>query len=252
MPVPTTSRHFKINKEYPAMFIYKQPQYCVYLTVYYGNKLPLFYIGSTLIEHIKQGYHGSVKSKKYKETYRKELLENKNLFKTIIISKYYSRKYAMFRERKLQEKLNVVQSEMYMNMSIAKDFGWFGMKAKGVDSPVYGKKWKKTPEQIQNSRVSIKKAFSKLEHKEKMSKLRKNKVPKSKEQIQEKIKFYKEILQLYVSKPELNIKYNYIAQNGKLITYERAFAKQYCNKFNLTCNGLYNIITKDNLIKKMI
>jgi hypothetical protein len=234
------------------MFIYKQPQYCIYLTVYYGNKLPPFYIGSTLIKYIENGYHGSVKSKKYKETYRKELLENRHLFKTIIIEKYYSRKYAMFKERKLQEKLNVVQSEMYMNMSVAKDFGWFGMKVKGVHNPVYGKRWKKTPEQIENNKLASKKAFSKPEHKEKMSKIRKNKVPKSKKQIQERIKIYKEILQLYESKPQLNTQYNYVRQNGKLMTYERAFAKEYCEKYNLSCNGLHNIITKDNLIKKML
>jgi hypothetical protein len=234
------------------MFIYKQPQYCIYLTVYYGNKLPPFYIGSTLIKYIANGYYGSVKSKKYKETYKKELLENRHLFKTIIIKKYYSRKYAMFRERKLQEKLNVVQSEMYMNMSIAKDFGWFGMKVKGIHNPVYGKRWKKTPEQIENNKLASKKSFNKPEYKEKMSKLRKNKVPKSKKQIQEKIKLYREILQLYKSKPQLNIQYNYVRQNGKLMTYERAFAKEYCEKYNLSCNGLHNIITKNNLIKKML
>jgi hypothetical protein len=252
MPVPTTSRHFRIKKEYPAMFIYKQPQYCVYLTVYYGNKLPPFYIGSTLVKYIEDGYHGSVKSKKYKEIYRKEILENKHLFKTIIIKKYYSRKYAMFRERKLQEKLNVVKSDMYMNLSIAKDFGWFGMKVKGVHNPVYGKRWKKTSEQIENCRKSAIKTHSNLEHKEKLSKLRKNKVPKSKEQIEKTIKKYQEILEFYNSKPKLNIEYNYVRRNGKLMTYERAFAKEFCVKFNLTCNGLYNIITKDNLIKKML
>jgi hypothetical protein len=252
MAVPTTSRHFNINKEYPAMFIYKQPQYCIYLTVYYGNKLPPFYIGSSLVKYIENGYRGSVKSKKYKETYRKELSENGHLFKTIIIKKYYSRKYAMFRERNLQEKLNVVQSDMYMNMSIAKDFGWFGMKAKGVDNPVYGKRWKKTLKQIENNKLACKKAFSKPEHKEKMSKIRKNKVPKSKEQIQEKIKIYTKILQLYESKPQLNTRFNYVRQNGKLMTYERAFSKEYCEEFNLSSNGLYNIITKDNLIKKML
>jgi hypothetical protein len=234
------------------MFIYKQPQYCVYLTVYYGNKLPLFYIGSTLIKYIEDGYHGSVKSKKYKEIYRKELLENKHLFKTIIIKKYYSRKYAMFRERKIQEKLNVVKSDMYMNLSIAKDFGWFGMKVKGVYNPVYGKKWKKTPTQIENSRKASLKAFSKIEHKEKMSKLRKNKIPKSKEHIEKTIEKYQEILKLYNFKPKLNIKYDYVRQNGKVMTYERAFAKEFYQKFNLTCNGLHNIITKDNLIKKML
>lgn len=234
------------------MFIYKQPQYCVYLTVYYGNKLPPFYIGSTLVKYIKQNYHGSIKSKKYKEIYKKELLENKNLFKTFIIKKYYSRKYAMFKEKKMQEKLNVVRSELYMNMSIAKDFGWFGMKVKGVCNPVYGKRWKKTSEQIENSRLASIKAFNKPEYKEKMSKIRKNRVPMSEERIKQKIKLYKDILNLYNSKPKLNTKYNYIRQNGKAMTYERAFSKEFCEKFELSSNGLYNIIVKNNLIKEML
>ena len=234
------------------MFIYKQPQYCTYLTVYYGNKLPLFYIGSTLIKHIESKYHGSVKSKKYKDIYRKELIENKHLFKTFIIKKYYSRKYAMFREKKLQEKLNVVKSEMYINLSIAKDFGWFGMKVKGIHNPVYGKRWKKTPEQIENCRQTMLKVLAKQEYKEKISKQRKNKLPKSKKQIEQKIKVYKEILELYNSKPNLDTHHNYIRQNGKLMTYERAFAKQFCEKFNLSSNGLHNIITKDSIIKRMI
>jgi hypothetical protein len=252
MPVPTTSRHLRTKKEYPAMSIYTQPQYCVYLTIYRGNKLPPFYIGSTLIKYVNNGYHGSIKSKKYKEIYKKELIENKHLFKTIIIKKYYSRKYAMFRERKIQEKLNVVKSEMYMNLSIAKDFGWFGMKVKGVNNPVYGKRWKKTPEQIENCRQASLKAFSNLKYKEKISKIRKNKLPKSKEQIQQMIKTYREILDFYNSKPNLNIEYNYVRKNGKTLTYERAFAKEFSKKFNLTNNGLYNVITKNSLIKEML
>jgi hypothetical protein len=36
--------------------------YCVYLTIYKGNNLPPFYIGSTSIDKIDGGYHGSVMS----------------------------------------------------------------------------------------------------------------------------------------------------------------------------------------------
>lgn len=252
MPVPTTSRHLKIKAEYPAMSIYNQPQYCTYLTVYYGNKLPQFYIGSSLVKYVENGYHGSIKSKKYKKIYQKELIDNKHLFKTFIVKKYYSRKCAMYREKQLQKKLNVVKSEMYFNMSIAKDFGWFGMKVKGEEHPTFGKTWKKTPEQIENCRKSSLKAFSNPKYKEKISKIRKNKIPKSPEQIKNKIEFYKKILKLYSSKPKLKIKYNLIAKNGKLLTYERAFAKEYHKDFNLSCNGLYIIITKNNLIKKML
>jgi len=227
------------------------PKYCVYLTVYTGNKLPMFYIGSTLIDTVlNKHYHGSVKSKKYKLIFQKELTENPHLFKTIIISKYYSRKKAMYRERILQQKLNVVKSEMYMNMSIAKDFGWFGMSAKRENNPVYGKRWKKTPEQIENSRISSLRAFSKPSHKKKMSELRKNKLPLSKKQIEEKKKLYNEILRLYNSMPILQ--YGQILRNGHILTYDRAFAKTFCNQFNLTANGLYIIITKDTTAKRLL
>ena len=48
--------------------------YCTYLTIYSGNKLPTFYIGSTSVEKIEQGYRGSVSSKRYQSIWEKELL----------------------------------------------------------------------------------------------------------------------------------------------------------------------------------
>ena len=62
------------------------PIYCTYLTVYTGNKLPLFYIGSSTVDKVNKGYHGSVKSKKYKQTWEEELTNNPSRFKTIILS----------------------------------------------------------------------------------------------------------------------------------------------------------------------
>ena len=48
--------------------------YCVYFTVYFGNKLPKRYIGSTKVDRIMQGYNGSIKSKKYKNIFLSEQL----------------------------------------------------------------------------------------------------------------------------------------------------------------------------------
>src|ERR1035437_1068641 len=105
----------------------KEPKFCTYLTTYSGNKLPQFYIGSTSVDKvINKNYHGSVKSKMFKDIFNKELLENPCKFKTIIIRKYYSRKMAFYKEKLLQIKLNVVKNDMYFNMSIARSFGWEG------------------------------------------------------------------------------------------------------------------------------
>ena len=126
--------------------IYSQePRFCVYLTTYLGNKLPMFYIGSTSIQKINKGYHGTVSSKQYKSTYVEEIHTNPHLFKTKIILKTYSRKYALFMEFKLQKKLNVVKSPMYMNKSFAAVNGFHGMDTSGANHPLFGLKGVDSP-----------------------------------------------------------------------------------------------------------
>ena len=98
--------------------------YVTYLTIYSGNKLPPFYIGSSTIEKINNGYRGSVKSKKYKSIWKQELKENPHLFKTKIISKHTNRKEALEKEDYIHRKLNVVKSPLYINMALAS--GCFG------------------------------------------------------------------------------------------------------------------------------
>lgn len=95
-------------------------KYCVYLTIYTGKKLPPFYIGSSNVDKIiNHGYHGSVKSKKYKEIWVDELTINPTAFKTTIISYHETRKEATIKECSLQKALNVVKSPMYINMAFA-------------------------------------------------------------------------------------------------------------------------------------
>ena len=115
-------------------FAYKhRPKYCVYLTTYLGNKLPMFYIGSSLISRIiNDNYHGSVSSKEYKDIWKSEIKLNPHLFKTQIVAKTQSRKNALYIECKLQEKLNVVKSPMYTNKALAKKNGFFGMSTKDI------------------------------------------------------------------------------------------------------------------------
>ncbi len=94
-------------------------KFCVYLTTYSGNKLPMFYIGSTTLTKYQNGYLGSVSSKKYKNVWRNEIQQNPQLFKTKIIAVYETRKEAFDKEEKLQKHLNVIQNPLYVNMSFA-------------------------------------------------------------------------------------------------------------------------------------
>lgn len=112
--------------------------YCVYLTVYSGNKLPPFYIGSTSIDNINKGYHGSVRSKKYRSIWEEELNANLHLFKTFIIKEYGDRNIALDAEYKIQKQLRVVESSLYINLSYATK-GVFGQSRKGDKHPLYGK-----------------------------------------------------------------------------------------------------------------
>ena len=94
--------------------------YCVYLTIYSGNKLPMFYIGSTSEENVKcHSYNGTVTSKRYGTIWRSEQKHNKHLFKTRILSIYASRVEALKREEFFQRQLDVVRNPLYINMGYA-------------------------------------------------------------------------------------------------------------------------------------
>lgn len=105
--------------------------FCTYITFYHGSKMPPFYIGSSSIDRVSKGYHGSVTSKTYSAIWKEELRDNPSLFKTRIIRTYPTRKEALVREKTLQEKLSVVRSSMYINLSTASKNGFFGMPMAG-------------------------------------------------------------------------------------------------------------------------
>lgn len=114
--------------------------YCVYLTVYFGDKLPRRYIGSCKTKNIDKGYNGSVSSKKYKDIYESERLTNPHLFKTRILTSGYKTDYdARMEELRLQKKYGVVKSEYYMNESYAIPNGFFGRDVSGKNNPMYGR-----------------------------------------------------------------------------------------------------------------
>ena len=93
--------------------------YCTYITFYRGNKLPPFYIGSTSVAKIANGYHGSVKSERYRIIWETELRENASLFETKIISLHSDRNEAFKKEEKLQRHLSVIKNSLYVNRAYA-------------------------------------------------------------------------------------------------------------------------------------
>jgi hypothetical protein len=98
--------------------------FCVYLTTYRGKALPPFYIGSTSIKKVENGYHGSVLSAAYKSIWKQELAKNPELFSTQILSKHTTRQEALEHELRLQKDLDVVNSRLFINKALAS--GCFG------------------------------------------------------------------------------------------------------------------------------
>lgn len=93
--------------------------YCVYLTVYKGNKLPPFYIGSSSTRKVLNGYHGSVQSRHFKKLWKTEIEQNPKLFKTTIIFTSDNRKLCYEKEELIQRNLNVIHNPLYINMCYA-------------------------------------------------------------------------------------------------------------------------------------
>lgn len=114
--------------------------YCTYLTVYSGNKLPPFYIGSTSVDNIKRGYRGSVTSKRYKSIWKTELKLNSHLFKTKILTTHKTREQALEKEQFFHKSLDVVNSPLYVNQAIASKNGCFGVSLFGKENHMYGKR----------------------------------------------------------------------------------------------------------------
>jgi hypothetical protein len=127
---------------------YTEQKYCVYITHYHGNKLPVKndlgiipknYIGSSSIQRIQDGYKGSVMSKKYKFIWESELKSNLELFSIEIIAQYSTRREALWKELKLQEMFNVVKNPLFVNMSYARPYGYFGADKHKENNPNYKK-----------------------------------------------------------------------------------------------------------------
>lgn len=96
--------------------------FCVYLTIYRGNRLPPFYIGSSSVSLIENGYRGSVRSKEYAKVWKRELRDNPQLFETRIVKRLATRQQAHDAEQDFQLRLSAVTNPLYANKSLARDF----------------------------------------------------------------------------------------------------------------------------------
>ena len=111
--------------------------FCVYLTIYRGNKLPQFYIGYTKTNKITdENYHGTVSSKRYKQIYKRETKEHPELFKTIILSLFETEIEAKNREYYIQKYFKLPKNPLFINLSYSD--GTFG--GSGENHPMYGRK----------------------------------------------------------------------------------------------------------------
>lgn len=142
--------------------------FCVYLTIYKGNKLPPFYIGYSKVDNVKNGYNGSVSSD-YKQVWMNERALNPHLFETKILVTFKTQEEANSREIELLRKLNAVHNPLYLNLCAFPHFNRKGIK---LDYDVWnkGKSGCFSPETIDKMRAAKLGRTQTLEHRIKISK----------------------------------------------------------------------------------
>ena len=103
--------------------------YCVYLTTYSGDKMPPLYIGSSSVNYVEKGYRGSVKSKNFRDIWKKELKENFHLFSVEILSLHQTREEATKEENRIQHERDILKHpNLYINRAFAAPNGCMGAK----------------------------------------------------------------------------------------------------------------------------
>jgi hypothetical protein len=95
--------------------------FCTYLTFYKGAVLPPFYIGYAKSERLKQGYLGSVSSKKYQEIWKREIKEHPEFFKITPITFHQTKNEAVAQEAKFHRQFQVDINPLYINQSISSE-----------------------------------------------------------------------------------------------------------------------------------
>lgn len=96
--------------------------FCVYMTIYLGDKMPNYYIGSTTLSRHQSGkYFGSVCSAKWGKIWKAELRENFHLFRTFLIPDTVvdTHKEALVFEEIYQRLFDVVNNPDFINQAYA-------------------------------------------------------------------------------------------------------------------------------------
>lgn len=114
--------------------------YVTYLTTYRGSRMPMFYVGSTSLKRIENGYNGTVCSREYKTIWNYERKHNPHLFTTRILTQHKTRQDALARERAFHLSLSVLHNPLYINKCIA---GFHGTSFAGKNNPRYGVEFSK-------------------------------------------------------------------------------------------------------------
>jgi len=115
-------------------------KFCTYLITYSGKDLPPYYLGSTSVARLNSGYLGSVSSKKFKDRWKTATTCTPELFSAKILSLHQTRDDALYHEAEMQDALDVVRDERFINLALAKPNGFFGMDVSGEKHPMFGKK----------------------------------------------------------------------------------------------------------------
>lgn len=100
--------------------------FVVYLTVYKGDRLPPFYIGSTSQENFDSGYRGSVRSKQYMKIWEEELRQHPHLFSSVVLSTHDTREEAFEAELANQMIVGIPKSPFFINKALASKRFMFG------------------------------------------------------------------------------------------------------------------------------
>jgi len=114
--------------------------YVVYRVIYYGSRLPKYYIGSSTKRKLANGYRGSIRSRRWSDIFYDELKKYPFLFDYEILSEHNTRGDALKKELELQKKYDVVKSDLYFNEAYAAKNGCHGRNVNGRNNPMYGRR----------------------------------------------------------------------------------------------------------------
>ncbi|AKE44688.1 HNH endonuclease [Sinorhizobium phage phiM9] len=90
-------------------------EWCVYVIIYLGDKMPPFYAGFTRVSNMIDGYHGSVSSEEWEEIWRSEINQHPQLFRRKIIRTFSTKKEASDFEIEFLTHFDARRSHLFVN-----------------------------------------------------------------------------------------------------------------------------------------